>query len=570
MADPYWPSRPWRVWLPELLLAGCIGLVLAPSVLFLPMAAVVDFMFLALRRAWTRLRRCRRLQYRRRPGSCRVAVIGAGWSGLAIAARLRELGVPFQGFEEKDDVGGTWHPSRRYADLELHTPAYGASFAGYPWSTPDERPTGGEVHAYMRRFAEAKDVLSEYSFSTTVKGVDYCSYSRTGTLTVRRRAGRGAKAEEEALEGEEEREGEDDDEDEEVGPFDLVVFASLAAQPSVPALPGRFLGRSCHSSEATPELLARIAEAGERVVVVGAGKSSCDVVLALRRAGVAAEKLTWLVRRPYHFLKFERCLSRRAAQHDGSVRPRLRSCGAFMAAAMSAFWPRLAWRMMWALDFAYTPHAATGEEGAKWAQDPTFRMGLLDAEQRRQLAADASAVQKRGEPVRLEAGGVTLASGELLPAETLIWATGYRTGVSSLALSTDGGPSAALAPDVPLFEHILPVACPLLALSGHFFTAPGPVAAHEVHRCPTPIPHPHPHLHHFYCPPRHGRLPHRQRSTSCTTCVCGRPCQRRGWSERRPRSGARSPSRATSSSRPASGETLCSSSATSSMRTSCR
>ena len=129
MADPYWPSRPWRVWLPELLLAGCIGLVLAPSVLFLPMAAVVDFVFLALRRAWPRLRRCRRLQYRRRPGSCRVAVIGAGWSGLAIAARLRELGVPFQGFEEKDDVGGTWHPSRRYADLELHTPAYGASFA---------------------------------------------------------------------------------------------------------------------------------------------------------------------------------------------------------------------------------------------------------------------------------------------------------------------------------------------------------------------------------------------------------------------------------------------------------
>ena len=481
--DLYWPPRPCRVWLPELMLAGLIVLVVAPCVLGLPIVAFVESLLLAWLHTWQRLWRsvCRRPRYRRRPGSCRVAVIGAGWSGLAIATRLRELGVPFQGFEADDDVGGTWHPSRRYADVTMHAPAYGASFAGFPWPSPDERPTGKEVHAYMRSFAESKDLLRSYLFSTAVSGVEYCSYSRTATLTVN---GRGECSEENAslvedAQGKRAR----------MGPFDLVIFASLAAQPAVPSIPGDFQGRSCHSSEATPELIAGIVERGERVVVVGAGKSSRDIVLALRRAGVAAEKLTWLVRRSYHFFKFERCLSRRSAQLDGSMSPRLRSCGAFIAVLMSANFPRLAWRLMWCLDFVYTPHESTqGEKltwGAvkskesKWVRDPTFRMGLLDAEQRRGLAQDVAVVQRHGEPVRLESGAIALASGELLQADTLIWATGYRTGIDRLTLSTDSGPLSVLAADVPLFEHILPVTFPVLALSSHFFTAPGPAAARE-------------------------------------------------------------------------------------------
>ena len=355
-ADLYWPPRPWRAWLPELVFAGVFGLVFLPFALGLPLAALLESLLFAGVRTWRRLRSCGWSRYRRRPGSCRVAVIGAGWSGLAIAARLRELGVPFDGFEADDDVGGTWHPSRRYADLTMHAPAYGATFAGFPWPSPDERPTGEQVHAYMRSFAESKDLLRSYSFSTAVSGVDYSLYSRTATLTVNRRGGRGEEKEASAGEAQSAQQAE-------VGPFDLVIFASLAAQPAVPSIPGDFQGRSCHSSQATPETLAAIAERGERVVVVGAGKSSCDVVLALRRAGVAAEKLTWLVRRPYHFLKYERCLSRRSAQLEGSVWPRLRSCVALVALYVASVLPGLAWGAMWSLDFAYTPHDSTQSDG---------------------------------------------------------------------------------------------------------------------------------------------------------------------------------------------------------------
>src|SRR5207302_5531125 len=43
------------------------------------------------------------------PGrSFRVAIVGAGMSGIVTAHRLAQVGVPFVIFEKNDGVGGTW------------------------------------------------------------------------------------------------------------------------------------------------------------------------------------------------------------------------------------------------------------------------------------------------------------------------------------------------------------------------------------------------------------------------------------------------------------------------------
>ena len=40
----------------------------------------------------------------------RVAILGAGASGLCLGVKLREAGIrDFTIFEKSDDVGGTWH-----------------------------------------------------------------------------------------------------------------------------------------------------------------------------------------------------------------------------------------------------------------------------------------------------------------------------------------------------------------------------------------------------------------------------------------------------------------------------
>ena len=74
-------AGPWRAWLPELVFAGVFVVVFLPFVLGLPLAALVESLLFAWERTWRRLRNCGWSRYRRRPGSCRVAVIGAGWSG---------------------------------------------------------------------------------------------------------------------------------------------------------------------------------------------------------------------------------------------------------------------------------------------------------------------------------------------------------------------------------------------------------------------------------------------------------------------------------------------------------
>jgi len=48
-----------------------------------------------------------------------AVIIGAGPAGLAVAATLRQLAVPFVVLERSDSVGAAWHG--RYDSLHMHT-----------------------------------------------------------------------------------------------------------------------------------------------------------------------------------------------------------------------------------------------------------------------------------------------------------------------------------------------------------------------------------------------------------------------------------------------------------------
>ena len=66
----------------------------------------------------------------------RVAIIGAGISGIIAAVRLRELGVPFVILERNQEVGGVWL-TNTYPGAGVDTPSYLYSFSFFPrhWST---------------------------------------------------------------------------------------------------------------------------------------------------------------------------------------------------------------------------------------------------------------------------------------------------------------------------------------------------------------------------------------------------------------------------------------------------
>ena len=104
------------------------------------------------------------------PAEVEILVIGAGFSGLGTAIRLKQAGhEDFLVLERGDDVGGTWHWNT-YPGCGCDVPShlYSYSFAPNPeWTRTYTRQP--EIRAYLRRCADDFGVRPYVRTQTTVK-----------------------------------------------------------------------------------------------------------------------------------------------------------------------------------------------------------------------------------------------------------------------------------------------------------------------------------------------------------------------------------------------------------------
>jgi 4-hydroxyacetophenone monooxygenase len=87
------------------------------------------------------------------PDGFEVAIIGAGYAGLAMAIQLEQLGIPYAIFERRDEVGGTWSRNR-YPDIRVDTLSITYELSldePYPWS--QYFAPGAEVRGYLEHVA---------------------------------------------------------------------------------------------------------------------------------------------------------------------------------------------------------------------------------------------------------------------------------------------------------------------------------------------------------------------------------------------------------------------------------
>ena len=211
------------------------------------------------RRSWLERRQAEvaELGESRRPY---VLIVGGGQGGLALAARLKRLGVPALVIEKNERAGDSWR--KRYRSLVLHDPVwydhlpYLAFPAHWPVFSPKDK-MGDWLEMYARvmeidcwTFAKCQGATWDESAQEWSVQVN-----RSGELV-------------------------------ELRPRHLVLATGMSGFPNMPALPGAdaFAGHLCHSSQFDGGEAWR----DRHCVVLGANNSAHDIAADLVEHGAAS------------------------------------------------------------------------------------------------------------------------------------------------------------------------------------------------------------------------------------------------------------------------------------------
>lgn len=110
-------------------------------------------------------------------GTIDVAIVGAGFAGLHLLHRLRELGFRARVFEAADDVGGVWHWNRYPgARCDVESLQYSYSFSDplqQDWQWSERYAAQPEILRYIHHVAERFDLRRDITFNTPIAAAQF-------------------------------------------------------------------------------------------------------------------------------------------------------------------------------------------------------------------------------------------------------------------------------------------------------------------------------------------------------------------------------------------------------------
>jgi putative flavoprotein involved in K+ transport len=311
-----------------------------------------------------------------------VVVIGAGPTGLAVAAMLRQAGIEPAVLERSPSIGAGWR--RRYARLHLHTVRW---LSGLPGLKID-RAAGKWVP--KDAFADYLVAYARHHAIEPRLGVEAQRIDRNGdawTVTMT---------------------------DGEVEARSVVVATGYSAQAYLPDWPGRgsYSGELVHSADYVDPGPFR----GKDVLVVGSGNSGAEIAADLSESGAARVRVS--VRTPPIIVR----------------RDTLGVPSQLLGIAIGTLPPRVVVPVSKALRKFSIPDLepyglpAPPDGIAQFARTetvPILDVGFVDAVRKGRVHV-VPAVE------RLEGGEVVLVDGSRLEVDAVIAATGFRPGLEPL------------------------------------------------------------------------------------------------------------------------------------------
>jgi 4-hydroxyacetophenone monooxygenase len=186
----------------------------------------------------------------------RVAIIGAGITGIAAAARLKAVDVPFTVYERSSKVAGVWRDNH-YPGAGVDTPSHLYSYAFAPHDWPHYFASRDQVVEYLEQVCDRFALHDDIRLNHEVLRVRYVSERRLWKLELRGADGSVAVTE-----------------------ANVVITAVGAfGVPTLPQLDGldSFAGPLFHSA-CWPD---QVSLAGKDVAVIGNGASAMQIVPAI-------------------------------------------------------------------------------------------------------------------------------------------------------------------------------------------------------------------------------------------------------------------------------------------------
>jgi len=202
-----------------------------------------------------------------------VAIIGAGWHGLAMAKTYSEAypSAQIAIFDSATSVGGVWAKERLYPGLKTNNMLGSYEFGDFPMFPerfgvrPGQHIPGAVVHQYLRQFAEEYGLTARLRLNTKVESAEVLGNGEW-VLLVSNIA-------------------DDPSKTRSIKAKKLVIATGLTSKPAMPVFPGQseFQGKLFHSIHLKDR--AKDIESAREVVVLGASKSSWDTCYSAAMSG---------------------------------------------------------------------------------------------------------------------------------------------------------------------------------------------------------------------------------------------------------------------------------------------
>ncbi len=339
-----------------------------------------------------------------------VVIIGGGQGGIALAARLRQLDVPTIVVEKNARAGDSWR--NRYKSLCLHDPVWydHLPYLPFPPNWPVFAPKD-KIGDWLEMYAKVMEL--NYWASTPATSASYDAAAGEWVVHVTR-----------------------DGKDVVLRPKHLVLATGMSAKANVPVFPGQdiFAGAQQHSSQHTGPDAWR----GKKVVVIGSNNSAHDICAALWEGGV---DVTMVQRSSTHIVRSDPLMKHglgslysEEAVAAGVTTNKADMTFASVPYALLAGFQKPVYDTIRAEDAAFYQALEKAGFMLDYGEDDS---GLFMKYLRRgsgyyidvgasQLIIDGKIKLKSGSDVsHLTATSVVLKDGTDLPADLVIYATGY-------------------------------------------------------------------------------------------------------------------------------------------------